>query len=138
MTTTTTLTKDNFKEKVQTSPTLIVDFWAPWCGPCRAFAPTFERVAARHADVTFAKVNTQEQPELAGALGIRAIPTLMAFRDGIAIFEQAGALPEQVLEELVTKVQALDMDKVRQELDEHEKSDHTHGHHHGDDHAAAH
>ena len=133
---TTNLTKDTFKSQVTTSATLVVDFWAPWCGPCRAFAPTFERVAAKHADITFAKVNTEEQPELAGALGIRAIPTLMVFRDGIAIFEQAGALPEKVLEDLITKVQALDMDKVRAELDEQAKG-HAHDHH-GHDHAVAH
>lgn len=97
---------------------MIVDFWAPWCGPCRSFAPVFEEVAAKHADVTFAKVNTEEQEELATGMGIRSIPTLMVFREQVLLFSQPGALTASQLEELVTQVKAVDMDKVHAEIAE--------------------
>jgi thioredoxin len=110
------VTEANFQEVVERSGILFIDFWAPWCGPCRAFAPVFEKVAERHADVTFAKVNTDEQQGLAGAFQIRSIPTLVALREKVMLFSQSGALPESALEELVGQVRALDMEKVRAQL----------------------
>ncbi len=111
------LTKDNFKDTIDQGGTVIVDFWAPWCGPCRTFAPTFEAVSEAHEDVVFAKVNTQDQPELAASFGIRSIPTLMVFKEQIIIFQQAGALPRGVFEELVGKVKELDMEEVRKQIE---------------------
>jgi thioredoxin 1 len=111
------VTANNFQEVVDRPEGIVfIDFWAPWCGPCRSFAPTFERAAGKHADVTFAKINTEDQPELAGAFGIRSIPTLMIFRDGVPLFSQPGALPEAALEDLVRQAKALDMAKIKQEL----------------------
>jgi thioredoxin 2 len=110
------LTKDSFQEAIQPDGTLIVDFWAPWCGPCRGFAPVFEKAAEEHPDVTFAKVNTDVEQELAGALGIRSIPTLMVFREQVLLFSQPGALSAGQLNELLGKVKELDMDKVHQEI----------------------
>ncbi len=110
------LNKDNFQEAVLDSKPLIVDFWAPWCGPCRTFSPVFEKVAAQHDDVTFAKVNTEEQEELAGALGIRSIPTLMVFREQVLLFNQPGALSASQLEELVTQVKGIDMAQVHADV----------------------
>jgi thioredoxin 2 len=110
------LTKDSFQEAIQPDGTLIVDFWAPWCGPCRGFAPVFEKAAEDHPDVTFAKVNTDVEQELAGALGIRSIPTLMVFREQVLLFSQPGALSAGQLNELLGKVKELDMDKVHQEI----------------------
>src|SRR5690606_263885 len=103
------LTTKNFEASVKKDGIVFVDFWAPWCGPCRVFAPVFEGAAAQHPDITFAKVNTDEQQELAGAFSIRGIPTLMVFRDGILLFSQAGALPAAALEDLIRQVRALDM-----------------------------
>lgn len=110
------ITKDNFKDAVSKDGIVILDWWASWCGPCRAFAPTFEAASAKHADITFGKIDTEAQPELSGAFEIRSIPTLMVFRDGILLFNQPGALPAAALEELVGKVRALDMEEVRREV----------------------
>ena len=110
------LTKDSFQEAIRPDNTLIVDFWAPWCGPCRGFAPVFEKAAQTHPDITFAKVNTDVEQELAGALGLRSIPTLMVFREQVLLFSQPGALSGGQLEELLEKVQSLDMEKVHQDI----------------------
>ena len=99
-------------------PTVIVDYWAPWCGPCRGFAPVFEKVAEAHPDVVFAKVNTDEEQEIAGHFQIRSIPTLMVFRDQIIVFSQPGALPQGAFEQVVAKAKALDMDEVRKQMAE--------------------
>ncbi|MDH3318940.1 MAG: thioredoxin [Betaproteobacteria bacterium] len=110
------LTKDNFEKVVTESPMVIVDFWAPWCGPCRGFAPIYEQAAESHADVVFGKINTDQEQELAGAFNIRSIPTLMVFRGKVVLFQQAGALPASALEQVITQARALDMAKVRQEI----------------------
>lgn len=112
---------ENFNEIVEKNGIVFIDFWAEWCGPCKRFAPVFEAASDKHPDVIFAKVDTEAQPALAGAFGIRSIPTLMVFRDSVLIFQQAGSLPAAVLDELVDKVKALDMDKVKAEIAEHEK-----------------
>jgi thioredoxin 1 len=111
------ITKDNFKETVGQSGIVVLDWWAAWCGPCRAFAPTFEKVSDVHQDIKFGKIDTDAQPELSGAFEIRSIPTLMVFRDGILLFEQPGALPQAALEDLIKQVRALNMDDVRREVE---------------------
>ena len=113
---TTAMTLGTFEDQLKKSGILFVDFWAPWCPPCRAFAPIFEGAAERHPDITWAKVDTDAEQELAAALEIRSIPTLMVFRDGILLFAQPGVLPAAALDELATKVRALDMSAIRRTL----------------------
>jgi thioredoxin 1 len=110
------LTKENFEEVVTSNPTVIVDYWAPWCGPCRGFAPVFEKVAEANPDAVFAKVNTDEEQEIAAHFQIRSIPTLMVFREQIIVFSQPGALPQGAFEQIVQKAKALDMDDVRKQI----------------------
>jgi thioredoxin 1 len=110
------LTEENFAESINDHPFAVVDFWAPWCAPCRAFAPVFAAAAAKYPEVRFAKVNTEEHQQLAGHFNIRSIPTLMIFRDNIIVFAEAGALPASALDQVLTAAKALDMDAVRREL----------------------
>jgi thioredoxin 1 len=117
------LTKNTFEDVVTNNEFVIVDFWAPWCGPCRSFAPTYEKVSEDHPDVVFAKVNTEDEQEIAGHFQIRSIPTLMIFRDKIIIFSEAGALPESGFRELVNKAGELDMDEVRRQVAEQQSSE---------------
>lgn len=110
------LTQQNFEQTVNENAMVIIDFWAPWCGPCKGFAPVYEMAADAHPDIVFAKVNTDDQQELAGAFGIRSIPTLMVFREKVILFQQAGALPAAALEQVITQAKALDMAKVHAEV----------------------
>lgn len=111
------LNKDNFNETIENNDTVIIDFWAQWCGPCKSFSPTFETASENHEDVVFAKVNTEEQQELAQACNIRSIPTLMIFREQILLYSQAGALPPAQLEDIIDKTKALDMQQVRADIE---------------------
>jgi thioredoxin 1 len=115
------LTKENFEQVVTSNPTVIVDYWAPWCGPCRGFAPVFEKVSEAHPDVVFAKVNTDEEQEIAAHFQIRSIPTLMVFRDQVIVFSQPGAMPQGAFEQVVSRAKSLDMDEVRRKMAEDEQ-----------------
>jgi thioredoxin 1 len=113
---TKTLTTENFDEVTRGEGIVLVDFWAEWCPPCRAFAPVYEKSSDSHEDIVFGKVDTEAQQQLATQFDIRSIPTIMAIRDGVIVFEQAGALPAQALESLISQVRALDMDEVRKQV----------------------
>jgi thioredoxin 1 len=115
---TVVLTKENFEQVVTGNDMVVVDFWAPWCAPCRSFAPTYEAVSERHEGVVFAKVNTEEEQELASSFNIRSIPTLMLFREQVILYAEAGALPAPALEEILGKAKAVDMVVVHKEIAE--------------------
>ncbi len=133
---TVNLTADTFANTVE-SGIVLVDWWAAWCGPCRRFAPVFEKASEAHPDITFAKVDTEAEPALSGSAGITSIPTLMIFRDGILIYSQPGALPAPALEDLISQTRALDMDEVRRQVAEHAAEGHDHDHEHDHSHSHA-
>ena len=120
---TVTMHGSSFNEIIEENKLVIIDFWAEWCGPCRAYGPVFEGVSEEFPDVVFAKVDTEAEQELAGSFGIRSTPTTVAFKDGIGVFMQPGALPEEALRDLIGKLQSLDMDEVRAELEAQESNE---------------
>ncbi|MGB3955944.1 MAG: thioredoxin [Brooklawnia sp.] len=120
---TVTITSENLDETLRDNDIVFLDFWADWCRPCHQFAPVYEQASENHTDITFGKIDTEDQQELAGAAGITSIPTLMIFRGGIPVFSQAGALPASALESLVEQVRALDMDEVRRKVEEMNAAD---------------
>lgn len=128
------LTKDTFEDTIVNNDIVLVDFWADWCGPCKSFAPTYEKISEQHDGVVFAKVDTEAEQELASYFQIRSIPTLMIFRDNIGIFSQPGALPEAALKDLIQQTKGLDMDAIRQEI-EQESGDHDHDQDHDHEHS---
>jgi len=115
---TVALTQANFEQTLKENGTVIIDFWAPWCGPCQAYGPVFEKTSEKFDDVVFAKINTEEEQELAGYFQIRSIPTTIILRDGIGVFQQSGSLPEEAIVDILGQVNALDMDTVRKEIAE--------------------
>src|SRR5437899_5298496 len=117
------ITKDNLQSSIDKGGVLLLDFWAAWCGPCRAFAPVFEAAAQKHADVTFGKIDTEAQPEVAGAFEIRAIPTLVVFRDGVLLLAQPGSVPAEALDELIRQIRALDMAEIKKKIAEAEAAE---------------
>ena len=117
------LTKENFEATINDNDTVIVDFWAEWCGPCKMFAPTFEEASEEHTDIVFGKVDTEDQPELAGFFNVRSIPTLMVFRENVVLFNEAGALPPEVFGNLIEQVKQVDMEDVHRQIAEHQAAE---------------
>ncbi|MCZ7532233.1 MAG: thioredoxin [Acidimicrobiia bacterium] len=133
------ITKETLAETIEGNDIVLIDFWAEWCGPCRSFGPTYEKVSEKHPNITFAKVDTEDQQEIAQSFGIRSIPTLVAFRENIGVFSQPGALPEEALESLIGQIEELDMDAIRKEIaEEHDHGGEDHDHDHEDHNHEAH
>ncbi len=128
------LTIDSFEPTVTENDIVLVDFWASWCGPCRSFAPVYEKAAEANPDIVFGKVDTEAEQDLAAQAGITSIPTLMIFREGILLFGQPGALPAPALDDLIAQARALDMDDVRRQIAEHDHDDHAGHDHEGHEH----